>query len=165
MKKKSSPKPSKPIKTSKKNIDYEKTFLLVDGYNVIFANDELKKTSGDNLDLAREILTNRLCNYQGYAQCEVIIVFDAYKVKGGIGTVEKVGNINVVYTKESETADAYIEKVTHELAKKHRVRVATSDALEQIIILGNGALRLSASAFWEELENAEKNIREFIKNM
>lgn len=155
----------KPQKAAKKTISYDKTFLLVDGYNVIFANEELKKTVGDNLDLAREILTNRLCNYQGYAQCEVILVFDAYKVKGGVGAIEKVGNISVVYTKESETADAYIEKVTHELAKKHRVRVATSDALEQIIILGNGALRLSASAFWKEIETAENNIREFIKNM
>ena len=125
--------------------------MLIDGYNIIFAWEELKKAAEESLDLAREILINRLSNYCGYAQCELILVFDAYKVKGGIGSVEKVNNINVVYTKEAETADAYIEKVTHELAKKHRVRVATSDGLEQIIILGGGAQRVSASEFEAEI--------------
>lgn len=140
-------------------------YLLVDGYNIIHAWDDLKEAAKDNLDAARELLINRMCNYQGFSQCELILVFDAYKVKGGIGSVEKVNGINVVYTKEAETADAYIEKVTHELAKKHRVRVATSDGLEQIIIFSSGAERLPASAFLEEVETAEKQIREFIKNM
>ncbi len=137
-------------------------YLLVDGYNIIFAWDELKALSKDNLDLARNMLINILCNYQGYKQCEVILVFDAYKVKGNVREVEKVNNISVVYTKEAETADMYIEKATHSLAKKHRVRVATSDNLEQIIILANGALRLSAEAFKKEIEEANKAIREFL---
>ena len=142
-----------------------KPYLLVDGYNIIFAWEELKKAAEESLDLAREILINRLSNYCGYAQCELILVFDAYKVKGGIGSVEKVNNINVVYTKEAETADAYIEKVTHELAKEHRVRVATSDGLEQIIILGGGAQRVSASEFEAEIADVENKIREFIRTM
>lgn len=140
-------------------------YLLVDGYNIIHSWEDLKEIAADNLDAARELLTQRLCNYQGYTQCELILVFDAYKVKGGVGSVEKVNNINVVYTKEAETADAYIEKVTHALAKKHRVRVATSDGLEQIIILGSGAERLPASAFLEEIKATEKEILDFIKNM
>ncbi len=137
-------------------------YLLVDGYNIIFAWDELKALSKDNLDLARNMLINILCNYQGYKQCEVILVFDAYKVKGNVREVEKVNNISVVYTKEAETADMYIEKATHSLAKKHRVRVATSDNLEQIIILANGALRMSAEAFKKEIEEANKAIGEFL---
>ena len=142
-----------------------KTYLLVDGYNIIFAWDDLKKAAAESLDLARELLINRLCNYCGYAQCELILVFDAYKVKGGVGSVERVNNINVVYTKEAETADSYIEKVTHELSKKHRVRVATSDGLEQIIILGSGAERVSASEFLSEVTDAEQKIRDFINSL
>lgn len=150
----------------KKRPQYEgPTYLLVDGYNIIHAWDDLKEVAKDNLDAAREMLIHRMCNYQGFAQCELIVVFDAYKIKGGIGSVEKVNNINVVYTKEAETADAYIEKVTHELAKKHRVRVATSDGLEQIIIFSSGAERLPASQFLEEVTATENEIREFIKNM
>lgn len=150
----------------KKRPQYEgPTYLLVDGYNIIHAWDDLKEVAKDNLDAAREMLIHRMCNYQGFAQCELILVFDAYKVKGGIGSVEKVNNINVVYTKEAETADAYIEKVTHELAKKHRVRVATSDGLEQIIIFSSGAERLPASQFLEEVKATESEIREFIRNM
>lgn len=139
------------------------TYLLVDGYNIIFAWDELNEISKDNLDLARELLINRMCNYRGYTNCELILVFDAYRVKDNPGSIEKVHNINVVYTKEAETADAYIEKVTHELAKKHRVRVATSDNLEQVIILGNGATRVSAAEFLKEVQQAEDEIRKFIK--
>ena len=137
-------------------------YVLVDGYNIIFAWEDLKKASEQSLDLARELLINRLCNYRGYKNCELILVFDAYKVKGNPGSVEKVHNINVVYTKEAETADAYIEKVSHELAKKYRVRVATSDNLEQIIILGSGAVRVSASEFEQEVKEAEEEIRRFI---
>lgn len=137
-------------------------YLLVDGYNIIFAWDELKKAAAENLDFARNRLTDILCNYQGYRQCEVILVFDAYKVKGNHGSVERVNNISVVYTKEAETADMYIEKVTHKIAKTHRVRVATSDNLEQIIILGGGATRVSADAFKKEIDLAEQEIRRFI---
>ena len=110
-------------------------YLLVDGYNLIFAWDKLKELTFDG---ARERLINILCNYQGYKKCAVIVVFDAYKVKGQQREVERVNNISVVYTKEAETADMYIEKTSHQLAKRHRVRVVTSDGLEQLIILGNG---------------------------
>lgn len=140
-------------------------YLLVDGYNIIFAWDELKKAAEDNLDLARSMLINMLCNYQGFRQCNLILVFDAYKVKGSVGEVEKVNNITVVYTKEAETADTYIEKATHDLSKEHRVRVATSDNLEQTIILGNGAYRISASEFYDEIKRTEKAIRELIETL
>lgn len=137
-------------------------YLLVDGYNIIFAWDDLKKIAAESLDAARAELISRMCNYQGYAQCELIVVFDAYKVKGHHRDIEKYCNISIVYTRESETADSYIEKVTHELSKEHRVRVATSDGLEQIIILGNGAMRISAAEFRKRVDDAEKAIREYI---
>ena len=140
-------------------------YLLVDGYNIIFAWDDLKKIAEENLDAARGELVNRMCNYQGYAGCELILVFDAYKVKGKHRDVEKYCNINIVYTKECETADTYIERVTHELSKKHRVRVATSDGVEQMIILGNGAMRISATEFKKRCEAAERSIREYIDSM
>lgn len=139
-------------------------YILVDGYNIIFAWDDLKKLAEESLDLARSTLTNRLCNYQGFRRCELILVFDAYKVKGEHREVENVCGISVVYTKESETADTYIEKVSHELSKNHRVRVATSDGAEQIIILGNGAFRVSAEEFRREVEAVEKAIRDFLEN-
>lgn len=139
-------------------------YLLVDGYNVIFSWEHLNKLSKDNIEGARNALINTLCNYQGYKKCEVILVFDAYKVKGNHREVEKVNNINVVYTKEAETADMYIEKTSHKLAKKNKVRVVTSDALEQIIILGSGALRVSSREFYAEIQRAEEHIREIIEN-
>lgn len=137
-------------------------YVLVDGYNVIFAWDNLNALAKDNVDAARNSLINILCNYQGYKKCELILVFDAYKVKGNGREVETVNNISVVYTKEAETADMYIEKVTHKLAKNHRVRVVTSDGLEQMIILGSGALRVSSRAFREEVKKAEEEIRGII---
>lgn len=139
-----------------------KEYLLVDGYNVIFAWEELKELSQITIDGAREKLINILCNYQGYKKCEIIVVFDAYKVKGNVGEVDKVNNINIVYTKEAETADAYIEKVSKTLAKNNRVKVVTSDGLEQLIILGNGALRVSSNEFYYEVKEAEKVIRDII---
>lgn len=137
-------------------------YLLVDGYNIIFAWDRLKKLAEDSLDSARSELINILCSYQGYKRCELIVVFDAYKVKGGRGEVEQVGGISVVYTKEAETADMYIEKATRRLGGKHRVRVATSDRLEQLIILGSGAHRVSAAEFLSEVNETEKIIRSFL---
>ncbi len=137
-------------------------YLLVDGYNIIFAWDKLKAMAEDNLDLARSELINILCNYQGFKRCELIVVFDAYKVKGNRGEVEQIGGISVVYTKEAETADMYIEKATRKLGGKHRVRVATSDRLEQLIILGSGAHRVSASEFLKEVEETEKAIRSYL---
>lgn len=139
-----------------------KQYLLVDGYNVIFSWDSLREMSKDNIDGARNMLINILCNYQGYKKCEVILVFDAYKVKGNTREVEQVNNINIVYTKEAETADMYIEKVSHKLAKNNNVRVVTSDALEQLIILGNGALRVSSKEFLAEVKQAEEEIRNII---
>ena len=128
-------------------------YLLVDGYNIIFAWEELKAVAQDNLDAARQVLMDLLSNYQGFRRCEVILVFDAYKVPGSTREVSRYHNIHVVYTKEAETADAYIEKTTFELSKqRHRVRVATSDGAEQLIILGHGALRLSATIFRQEVE-------------
>lgn len=137
-------------------------YLLVDGYNVIFSWDNLKALSKDNIEGARNTLINILCNYQGYKKCEVILVFDAYKVKGNAREVEKVNNINIVYTKEAETADMYIEKVSHQLAKNNKVRVVTSDALEQLIILEGGALRVSSREFLYEIQQAEEDIRNII---
>lgn len=137
-------------------------YLLVDGYNIIFAWDDLKKLAQDDLESARQQLIHRLCNYQGVRQCELILVFDAYRVKGNPGSVERIGNISVVYTKEAETADMYIERVTHQIGTKKRVRVATSDGLIQMIILGHGALRISADGFRQEVDAAEQAVREFL---
>ena len=162
-------KKTKAVNIEDKNIRLPKyegpDYLLVDGYNIIFSWDDLKKIAEENLDAARAELIHRMCNYQGYEGCELILVFDAYKVKGKHREVEKYCNINIVYTKESETADAYIERVTHTLSKDHRVRVATSDGAEQIIILGNGAMRISAAEFRKRWTAAENAIREFIDTM
>lgn len=152
---------NKPIKNKPKKEQGE-DYLLVDGYNIIYAWDNLKEYADENLDMARHKLINILCNYQGFCKCQVILVFDAYKVKNNPGEIEKYHNINIVYTKEKETADMYIEKVSHQLSKKHRVRVATSDGLEQLIILGNGAYRVSANEFKKEVDMVEKAIREFL---
>lgn len=134
-------------------------YLLVDGYNIIFAWEELNELSQISLDAARTRLMDILCNYQGYTSEKLILVFDAYKVKGNPGSVEAYHNISVVYTKEAETADMYIEKVTKKIARRHRVRVATSDGMEQMIILGHGASRMSARAFREEVEHVNEQIR------
>ena len=150
----------------KRNVSKPKEdYLLVDGYNIIFAWGRLKNAANENLDLARSKLTNILCNYAGFHSCNVILVFDAYKVKGNHGEVEKMNNISVVYTKEAETADTYIERVTHELSREYNVRVATSDNIEQLIILGNGAYRISADTFLKEVEATERAIKEFLGNM
>ena len=137
-------------------------YLLADGYNLIFAWDDLKAVALENLDAARKILCDSLCDYQSMRGCVVIAVFDAYKVKGNPGSHELYNNIHVVYTKEAETADSYIERASYELAKENRVRVATSDGPEQLIILGHGALRVSASMFREEMEAAKVRIAELI---
>lgn len=140
-------------------------YLLVDGYNVIFAWEELKKLADRSLDAAREKLINILCSYQGYRRCELILVFDAYRVAGGTRNTEKRGGISVVYTKEHETADSYIERLSHELAKEHRVRVATSDGAEQTMALGSGALRVSSAELLAEVQDVEKSIREYIEHL
>ena len=142
---------------------YEEEYLLVDGYNIIFAWDELKALAAENLEGARAKLMEIMCNYQGFCGCHLILVFDAYKVKGNPGSVEQFHNISVVYTKEAETADMYIEKTTKEIARKKRVRVATSDGMEQIIILGHGATRISARAFQEEVKRVNDRIAEEVE--
>ena len=157
------PKSSEPTGNTPQDITTGPEYLLVDGYNIIFAWEDLSALAKDNLEAARQRLINILCNYRGFRQCELILVFDAYKVKGNPGEVENVHNISVVYTKEAETADMYIEKVTHKLGKKYRVRVATSDGMEQMIILGHGALRVSATMFRTEVDAVEKAIRSFLE--
>ena len=137
-------------------------YLLVDGYNIVHAWKSLRELAAKSLDAAREQLIHRLANYQGWKKCRVIVVFDAYKVKGGVGSVEHKGDLWVVYTKEAETADMYIEKTTYELGRDHRVRVATSDGLEQLIILGRGAQRMPASELEYEVLRAEEEIRAVI---
>ena len=135
-------------------------YLLVDGYNVIFAWDDLKALAAVNIDSARDKLIDIMSNYQGYVGCELILVFDAYKVKQNPGSITKHGNIHVVYTKEAETADMYIEKTTHELGRKYKVTVASSDGLEQLIIMGQGALRMSSRGLREEVERVNRILRD-----
>ena len=137
-------------------------FLLVDGYNILFAWDELKELSRTSLDTARHVLMNLLCNYQGYRGCTLILVFDAYKVPQGLGSVEKYHNIHIVYTRQAETADQYIERLSFELRGRRRVRVATSDNLEQLIILGHGAERISAQRFHDEVYAAQAEIERIL---
>lgn len=138
-------------------------FVLVDGYNMIFAWDDLKTLAADNLDAARQALMNMLCNYQAYRHCELILVFDAYRVAGKSGLIDSYHNIHVVYTKEAETADMFIEKVSYEINGRRNVRVATSDGLEQIIILAHGAQRISACAFRNEIEQVNRQIEAAIQ--
>ena len=142
----------------------EKEYLLVDGYNIIFAWEELRELAAANIDSARDKLMDILSNYQGYCRNTLILVFDAYKVKGGQGSVQKYHNIYVVYTKEAETADQYIEKAVHEISRDYPVTVATSDALEQVIILGAGAARLSAAGLKEEIEAASQEMRTYFQD-
>ena len=137
-------------------------FLLVDGYNILFAWDELKELARTSLDTARHVLMNLLCNYQGYRGCTLILVFDAYKVPQGLGSVEKYHNIHIVYTRQAETADQYIERLSFELRGRRRVRVATSDNLEQLIILGHGAERISAQHFHDEVYTAQAEIERIL---
>ena len=158
------PKEKKPVSSNKKarSVPDGPVYLLIDGYNIIFAWDDLKAIAEKNIDLARTLLISRVCNYQSMRKCNVIIVFDAYKVKGGQCKVEKVHGISVIYTKEAETADQYIEKTAMELSKNYRVKVATSDGLIQIIIFGNGAVRVTPRELRDDIDLAEKEMREFI---
>lgn len=158
----------RPVKKERPDFDAQQweikpEYLLVDGYNIIFAWDELKALAAENLESARKKLMDILCNYQGFKKCVLILVFDAYRVPGSPGVVEQYHNIHVVYTREAETADMYIERVTHEIGKERRVRVATSDGMEQLIILGHGAMRLSARMFREEVDEVEREIRRLVQ--
>lgn len=139
--------------------DMSKKFLLVDGYNVIYAWNDLKELSDTNIDAARGKLLDDMCNYQGMKSMEVIVVFDAYRVKGHETEISDYLNIHVVYTKEAETADQYIEKFAHTHGRKYDVTVATSDGLEQIIIRGQGCRLLSARELKRDYEEAKAQIR------
>lgn len=139
----------------------QEDFLLVDGYNIIHAWDELRELMEDvSLESARQRLMDILSNYKGVKKTTIILVFDAYLVKGSIGSQNKYHNIYVVYTKEAETADHYIERVVTALPKHYRVRVATADGLEQVIVLGQGAIRMSARELYREVHAVEKELRE-----
>ncbi|MBR2404390.1 MAG: TetM/TetW/TetO/TetS family tetracycline resistance ribosomal protection protein [Clostridia bacterium] len=151
---------SKPYKSHSAVLGEE--YLLIDGYNIIHAWSELKNIFDQSPDTARTILVNRLCNYQAMKRNNIILVFDAYKVKGNEREIEKVNDVTIVYTKEAETADTYIEKTSKELSKNYRVRVATSDSQEQMIVFGNGAVRVSAEDFRAEVEASEAEIRRFV---
>ncbi len=147
-------------KKRKRKEDRLKEYLLVDGYNVIFAWDELKELAKDNIEGARGRLMDILCNYQGIRKCTVILVFDAYKVDGYALEIQKYHNIHVVYTKEAETADQYIEKVVHEIGRKYQVTVVTSDGVEQVVTLGQGGTLISAREFLEEIKLAGEQLEE-----
>lgn len=152
----------KPQSRRSKPRERGEAYLLIDGYNLIFAWEELKKLADSDLSHARDTLIHLMCNYRGFKKCNLILVFDAYKRRDNDGSVEECGGITVVYTKERQTADAYIEKASYDLAQKHSVRVVTSDYVEQLIILGNGATRVSAREFIDEVEATAADIRELI---
>lgn len=156
---------NEPVKEYSKRVPAprRKEYLLVDGYNVLHANPETKELLEINLEAARNVLMDVLCNYQGFKRYEVILVFDAYKVKGNQGEVSKYHNINVVYTKEAETADHYIERTAHEIGKNYDVTVVTSDGVEQVIIRGAGCNLMSSREFWTDVESTETQISEQIE--
>lgn len=146
-----------------RQLEPARDYLLVDGYNIIFSWDDLNEIAKDNMDAARQVLMDMLCNYQAYRRCELILVFDAYRVPGRAGMIDSYHNIHVVYTKEAETADMFIEKVSYEISGRRNVRVATSDGIEQIIIFSHGAQRVSARAFREEVDQVNRQIADAIQ--
>jgi predicted RNA-binding protein with PIN domain len=140
-------------------------FLLVDGYNIIHAHEELNAGNEYSLSGARKRFNDILCEFQALSRYTVIVVYDAHLVEGGVGSVEGYYNITVVFTREAETADRYIERASRKLLKRDKVTVATSDVLEQIIILGQGARRISAAGLWEQIEQAKDAARRgYLKN-
>jgi predicted RNA-binding protein with PIN domain len=150
------------VKHSKAKQSPQKEYLLIDGYNAIFAWDELKKISRDNLEAARNKLIEKISTYKIFKKFDIIIVFDAYKVKGNRGEVENIDDITIVYTKEAQTADSYIEKTAKLLSRDYKVTVATSDGLEQLIIFGSGALRMPVRILQKEVEDIEHNISQML---
>ena len=140
-------------------------YLIVDGYNMIFAWEELKDIARDNLDAARQRLLDILSNYQGYKKCRLVVVFDGYKQKGSGGSKSDYHNIHVVYTKQDETGDMYIEKLLHDIGRNYAVRVATSDGLIQLSALRAGVLRISAQELWREVEWVGKQIDEMVREL
>jgi len=138
-------------------------YVIIDGYNFLFAIDELRRAAESDIARARDVLTRLMCDYAAFRKCKVIIAFDAYKRQKGEGSLEEFGPVTVVYTKEKQTADAYIERVTYEIASEHTVRVVTSDYQEQLIVLGSGGLRVSAREFYKEILDTLMLIREKIE--
>ena len=153
------PKRERPKKMKPRGEEY----IIIDGYNFLFAIDEMRKMAESDMARARDVLARMMCDYAAFRRCRVIIVFDAYNRTGGEGSVTELGAVSVVYTKESQTADAYIERTTYEISGEHSVRVVTSDYQEQLVILGNGGLRVSAREFYGELTETVKAIREKIE--
>lgn len=149
-----------PVTRQYKNTTVQKEYLLVDGYNIIFSKEEMSELAKINMDSASHKLMDILCNYQGIRGCKVLLVFDAYRIEGHQTEIKTYHNIQVVYTKEAETADQFIEKFAHENADKYRITVATSDGVEQIIIRSKGCELLSARDFWKEIERADQQNRE-----
>ncbi|WP_034484646.1 translation factor GTPase family protein [Butyrivibrio fibrisolvens] len=145
---------------AQKKANGQKEYLLIDGYNVLFASSDLKSLAERDINAARDKLMDIVSNFQGYRRENIILVFDAYKVHGGSEKVLKYHNLDVIYTKEAETADQYIERTSHELSKNYKVTVATSDGIEQVIILGAGGIRMPAKEFWDEVKNTEDQIRQ-----
>lgn len=153
------PKRERPKKMKPRGEEY----IIIDGYNFLFAIDEMRKMAESDMARARDVLARMMCDYAAFRRCRVIIVFDAYNRSGGEGSVTELGAVSVVYTKESQTADAYIERTTYEISGEHSVRVVTSDYQEQLVILGNGGLRVSAREFYGELTETVRAIREKIE--
>ena len=151
---------SGPVTRTYQKQEARQEYLLVDGYNIIFAWEELRELAQDNMDGARGRLMDLLCNYQAIRKCCLMVVFDAYRVAGHATEVSEYHNIQVVYTKEAETADQYIEKFAHENARRFDVSVATSDGVEQVIILGQGCRLISARELKEELDRVNGMLRE-----
>ena len=149
-------------KTTQQSEKQKKDYIIVDGYNLMFAWDGLSAMAKDNFDAARHILTEILCNYRGYTRCELALVFDGYKVKGNTGEKSDYNGIKLVYTKENETGDMYIERLVKEIGKNYSVRVVTSDNLIQVSALHSGALRVSAREFIKEIERTNAQIKEII---
>ena len=143
-----------------RNTDPE--YLLIDGYNIMYTWDDLKKAAEKDIDAARQILMDRICHYQSVSRCICILVFDAYRVPRDVEDVMQYHNISVVFTKQAETADTYIERATYEIGRKHRVRVATSDMAEQMIVMGHGARRMSANELKMEVDDAIRRLRETV---
>ena len=143
----------------KRAASQKEEMLIVDGYNIIFASPELKKLAGENIDSARDQLMDMLSDYHGTGRGELLVVFDAYKVKGTAGEKSTYHNIQVVYTKEGETADQFIERTVNTKGGTHKITVATSDRLEQTVVMGNGASRMAASELLKEIKDKKEEIR------
>jgi predicted RNA-binding protein with PIN domain len=159
----SAPAPEKKEKPKKLRPRGEE-YVIIDGYNFIFAVDELRKIAESDIARARDVLVRMMCDYSAFRKCKVIIAFDAYKRRGGEGSREEIGRVSVVYTRESQTADSFIERTTYETAAEHNVRVVTSDYQEQLVILGSGGLRVSAREFYSEFTETTRLIREIIES-